>query len=225
LTYPGGLRRAGEHAWAWAPGKAAANFHRGFIRLRLSYVFGSGGNTPILPEGYDPLAELNFLGRAVLALFDVPGAICYFNPNGEVLLGRERFQETWSGCAALGKIPLSLWVNTRFFNLSDQFTFMDTVGNGQVDVADAEAIFPKSKYDANDVGYYLGNVTHYLLDFDDRITSGDPIDGPGETNLSWTAEWHEEGLVQPPRRVLRLYPTANRDEVRRALDASGDTAS
>ena len=150
-------------------------------------------------------------------LFAVPGVTCYFNPNGEVLLDRGSFGEAWNACAELGKIPLSLWMNIRLFNLSDTLGMMDTVGNGQMDVADVEAIYPKSRYEPRDVDYYLRNVTHYLFDAGKRIKNGDPIDGPGESDLSWTAEWHENGLVQPPRDVLRLYPTDNANEINTAI--------
>ncbi len=84
---------------------------------------------------------------------------------------------------------------------------MDTVGNGQLDVADVEVIFPKSKYDPAHVEYYLRNVTHYLLDTDREIQSGEAfLTGPKKTNLSWIGEVHQNGLIEPPRRVLRLYP-------------------
>lgn len=62
-------------------------------------------------------------------------------------------------------------------------------------------------------------MTHYLLDLDHEIKTGDAIDGPGESNLSWTAEVLDEATSEPPRRVLRLYPKSNRKEVRAALAA------
>lgn len=85
LTFPGGLARAGQHSWAWEGGRTVADLHQGFIRIRLSYAFGAKDDDPIWPADCDPVAELHFLSRAVLALIGAPGVICYFNPNGEVL--------------------------------------------------------------------------------------------------------------------------------------------
>lgn len=217
LTYPGGLERAGQHSWTWEQGRTIAQQHRGFIRIRLSYIFGGREDTPVLPEGYDPLAEMNFLSRLVLALFPAPGVLCYFNPNGEVLSDRAGFREVWSECKHQRKIPLSLWMNVRFYNLSEQFGFMDTVGNGQLDVADVEAAFPHGQYDPGDVDYYLRNVTHYLLESGRDIQTGEPIDGPGESNLSWTTELVDDGALQPPRRTLRLFPSKSRKALQKHL--------
>ncbi len=219
LAYPGSLARARQHAWAWEQGRTAPERHRGFIRIRTSYVFGSGDDAPVLPQDYDPLAELTFLSHTVLALFQAPGVICYFNPNGEVLYDHARFRKIWDECCRQDKIPLLLWMNIRFFRLNEKLAFMDTVGNGQLEIKDVEAVFPLTKHEPGDVGYYLRNVTHYLLDEEPEIESGEAIDGPGETNLSWTVDVLDHGLIDPPRRVLRLYPKANRREIREALAA------
>jgi hypothetical protein len=47
------------------------------------------------------------------------------------------------------------------------------------------------------------------------------IDGPGETDLSWTIEVLDEGIVEPPRPVLRLYPKSSRAAVRASLASIG----
>jgi hypothetical protein len=159
----------------------------------------------------------------VLALFEVPGVICYFNPNGEVLSDYARFQEIWKACGQPKKIPLPLWVNIRFFNLAKHLGFMDTVGNGQREVSDVEAIYPSAKYRPGDIDYYLRNVTHYLLDQRPELKSGEAIDGPGESDLSWTIEVLDEGTVTPPRQVVRLYPKASRKAVEEALTTIGRT--
>jgi hypothetical protein len=221
LAFPGSLARSRQHAWAWRPARTISEGHRGFIRLRISYVFGGNKNTPVMPADYDPVAEMMFLSRAVIALLRVPGVICYFNPNGEVLRDYESFREVWDACTEQQKLPLPLWMNIRFFNLGETLGFMDTVGNGQLETRDVEAAFPSAGYDPGDVDYYLRNVTHYLLDFDGEMQSGEEIDGPGETNLSWTMEVLDQGVVQPPRRVLRLYPKVSSKAVRQALSVLG----
>ncbi len=216
-AFPGSLARAQQHAWAWKPGQTVPEEHRGFVRLRTSYVFGADKNAPVLPAVYKPVAELEFLSRAVLAIFHAPGVICYFNPNGEVLHDYTSFRRVWDACMEQEKIPLALWMNLRFFDLSDKLEFMDTVGNAQLDIRDVEAIFPTGTYTPGDVAYHLHNVTHYLLDLNHDMRTGEAIDGPGESNLSWTLELLDEGIIEPPRSVLRLFPKANRKAVRQAL--------
>lgn len=112
-------------------------------------------------------------------------------------------------------------MNIRFFHLSDEFSFMDTVGNAQLDIRDVEAVFPKPGYDPARVDYYLRNVTHYLLDLDRELRTRETIDGPGESDLSWTMDVLDESLAAPPRRVLRLYPKAQQKAVRKLLSAVG----
>ncbi len=118
-------------------------------------------------------------------------------------------------------MPLPLWTNIRFFNLSEKLGFMDSVGNGQLEMRDVEAIFPTARYDPRDIDNYLRNVTHYMLGLDREMKTGETIDGPGESDLSWTMEVLDRGVVEPPRQVLRLYPKASGKAVREALSAAG----
>ena len=221
FAFPGSLARARQQAWAWQGAQTISEGHRGFIRLRISYVFGADKEATVIPADYDPVAEMMFLSRAAIALLKAPGVICYFNPNGEVLRDYASFRQVWDPFTEQEKMPLPLWMNIRFFNLSENFGFMDTVGNAQLEIRDVEAVFPSSQYDPGDIDYYLRNVTHYLLDLDREMHSGEAIDGPGESNLSWTMEVLDQGLVDPPRRVLRLYPKASKKAVQTALSAIG----
>jgi hypothetical protein len=223
LTFPGGLARARQHAWAWESGRTATEGHKGFVRILTSYVLGTGDNAPVIPQDYDPLEELTFVNRLVLALFKVPGVICYFNPNGEVLKDHAGFHDVWNACGQQGESPLPLWVNIRFFNLNKGLGFMDTIGNGQLEVGDVEAVFPSAQYQPGDIGHYLRNVTHYLLDQRPELKSGEAIDGPGESDLSWTIEVLDEGTITPPRKVVRLYPKSSRPAIQQALAAIGRT--
>lgn len=219
FAFPGSLTRAGQHSWTWEPGRAIAGDHHGFIRVRMSYVLGAQPDRPVMPEDYRPLKEMEFLSRVVLAAFDARGTICYFNPNGEVLRDSTSFREIWEDCIQQQALPLPLWMNIRFFHLSDEFSFMDTVGNAQLDIRDVEAVFPKPGYDPARVDYYLRNVTHYLLDLDRELRTGEAIDGPGESDLSWTMDVLDESLAAPPRRIVRLYPKTEQKAVREALAA------
>ncbi len=220
LAYPGGLERAIQHAWSWPEAKSACTRHGGFVRARMSYAFGAKDTDPIFPVDYDALDEMMFLNRVVDALFEAPGVLCYFNPNGEILRDCEGFRELSAACARGQFVPLQLWSNVRFFNLNESFCFMDTVGNGQLDIADVEAIFPTDAYDPGDVDYYLRNVTHYLLHLGREIKSGERFDGPGENNLSWMVEVLDDGLMSPPRRVIRLFPKSKRREIGKLVAAA-----
>jgi len=219
LAFPRSLARARQHAWAWQPAQNISDGHRGFIRLRTSYVFGADKNAPVMPANYDPIAEMMFLSEAATSQLKAPGVICYFNPNGEVLRDNASFCNVWDPCTKQQKLPLSLWMNIRFFKLSDKLGFMDTVGNGQLEIRDVEAVFPSEKYDPGNIDYYLRDVTHYILGLDREMQSGEEIDGPGESNLSWTIEVLDQGIIDPPRRVLRLYPKESAKAIRAALSA------
>lgn len=81
-------------------------------------------------------------------------------------------------------------------------------------------VYPKKQYDPNTIGYYLRNVTHYLLELGREIQTGEAIDGPGERGLSWIAEARDEGLVTPPRRALRLFPKSDAIAIRSASAAA-----
>jgi hypothetical protein len=220
FAFPGGLERAAQHSWSWPDGKRVVPGHRGFVRVRLSYSFGAKDQDPILPDDYSPLAELLFLTDLTLTLLKVRGVLCYFNPNGEVLRDRAGFRELRAACKKQDKIPLGLWMNVRFFNVNERLALMDTVGNAQLDLLDVEAVFPKAKYTPEAVDQYLRFVTLYLMSLDGEVQSDEEVDGPGDRTLSWTTEVLKQGASPPPRRVLRLYPKANRKEIQ-ALAAAG----
>lgn len=216
-AFPGGLERAQQHSWSWEEGRDIAKRHRGFIRVRISYIFGAEDQALVMPPNYDPVAEMMFVSRMVAALIGVTGVVCYFNPNGEVVKDSSTFGDVWSTCFEQELLPLPLWSNIRFFNLSEELAFMDSVGNSQFDVRDVEAIFSVQDYEPGDVDYYLRNVTHYLLGVDREMSTGESIDGPGETDLSWMMEVLDEGTVQPPRKVLRLFPKSIHQLVQKTL--------
>ena len=88
-------------------------------------------------------------------------------------------------------------------------------------VDEGQSRVPFDQYDPSNVDYYLRNVTHYLLGLGRSLKTGEEIDGPGESNLSWTMEVLDQGVVPPPRRVLRLFPKAIRAAVRQALPPAG----
>lgn len=216
FAYPGGFARAVQHRWD--AGRSIAPTHQGMIRLRISYAGGTPTSTPVLPKDYEPLAELNFLNRLTIAAGETSGVLCYFNPGGELLRDLIMFDLDWQASAVEQKLPLLLWSSIRLFKLDPAFSFMDSVGNGQFDVSDIEVIYPTNGYDPSTIDYYIRNVTHHLLGLNRPLQTGETIDGPGESNLSWLIESLDTALTAPPRPVLRLYPAADAPAIRALLN-------
>jgi len=209
-AFPGGLERAMEQSWTWREAAAVVARHRAVVRVRSSYVLGAEESARPLPEAYDALSEIAFVSDVAAKLLALPGALCYFNPNGETLQSRDDFTEALAEAAKHGLPPLDLWANVRLFNLSDEVCLMDTVGMGQLDTPDHEACFRADAFDPDDVDLFLRNISLYVLDNGDHVKDGDTVDGPGE--VSWRALRLEEGLGAPPRAALRWSPE-NGDEL------------
>ena len=212
FAQPGGLKRATEQCWAWPPGKGVtADAHSAFARARISYSLGGAAEgKPLLPDDYDPIAELQFLTQLTTRLMNLPQTLCYYNPNGEVLRGRAETKDAIKHADADGELPLELWANVRLFNLVDGWLMMDTAGHPQFNAPgkppfpDIEAVFPKGKYDPREMDTFFRNLTSYLIaNGATTINDGDTIDGPGG---NWTVLARKNGLMMPPRNTLRLCP-------------------
>ncbi len=208
FAFPNGLKRAMQHSWGWPEGKTIPQRHTGFVRILASYVFGGDPNAMIFPPAYDPLAELEFVTDVALAVMKLPGALCYFNPNGETLRSVQGMEESLAFARQRNVPPLDLYANVRLFNVDEGWLVMDTVGNGQLgspDLPDLEACMLKDKkYDLGQVDGFLRNTTLYVLRQGDVFRDGDTIDGPGR--IRWRA-WNRRGsLINPPRRTIRFFP-------------------
>jgi len=204
LTFPSGMRRAAEQCWSWQNGREAVDSHAAFVRLRLSYTFGADGDARVMPADCDPEHELLFLTKMASALLESESALCYFNPNGEVLLPKAALDAALKHHAAEDVLPINLWSNVRMFKLDEQWLLMDSVGNGQLDTLDHEAAFPKEAFSPNEVAGFIRNMTLYVLEKGDVIKDGDTAEGPGDVN--WQAKRFEKGISDPPRQVLRWLP-------------------
>ena len=209
FAFPDGLKRAAEQSWSWPAGKEMPSRHQAFVRVRISYVFGGNDDLPILPKEYDPKAELNFVSKVVLALLEIPGALCYYNPNGELLLSRDLFGRSLTQGWSNDFLPIDAWANVRVFNLSSEWSLMDTVGNAQLDLPDMEACFHAPSYDLEQIVFFLRNVTLYVANRGEVIKDDDTMDGPG--NVRWTARSVAQSICEPPRRVLRWAPVDERE--------------
>jgi hypothetical protein len=212
LAFPGCLKRAVDQSWGWEAGSELAPQHTAHIRLLISYVLGAeeseddddDDELPLVPEDYDPIDELEFITKAVAALLELPDAICYFNPGGEVLRDdgglRRGLNHAWN----LDMPPLDMWTNVRLFRTGEQWTLMDTVGNGQFDLPDLEAVFPTDKYEPSDVESFLRSASLYMVGAEEEVEEGDTADGPGE--CSWLAMECHDALSDPPRETVRWFP-------------------
>ncbi len=219
-AYPGGLQRATQQCWHWQQGPALAQLHTAFVRIRTSYAFGAKDDDPVIPENYDAVAELMHVTAVARAILNLPGALCYFNPNGETLHSAETIDEKLAVHRQTSTLPQQLWCNVRLIRLGDcqPWMFMDTVGMSQLDAIDHEAVFCEG-YDLSDVSSFLRNVANYVFQRGQVIKDGDTINGPGE--ISWQACQYSDPLYDPPRDVLRWLP-CDGSEVPPALIGGGD---
>lgn len=204
FTFPRGLHRAVQQSWRWKEAGAAVHKHAAFIRLRMSYIHGAQEDTKVLPPDYRAEPELRFLTNLAGALLDCPGALCYFNPNGEVLLPKSVFHESAEHNAREKIPPHDLWCNIRLFKLGGGWLLMDCVGNGQLDCIDIEVGFPHSLCAPKEVDRFIRDISFYLLEKGDIIKDGDDINGPGK--VRWQGKRFENGMSDPPRTTLRFLP-------------------
>ncbi len=212
LAYPGCLQRASEQSWGWEEGSEEIKEHTAHIRLLISYVLGledpeedeRDEEIPLIPDDYDPLDEMKFLTRAVTAVLELPEAICYFNPGGEVLRSESGLREGLNFAWSHDLPPLDMWTNVRLYQASESWTLMDTVGNGQFDLPDMEAIYDSDRYEPGEVESLLRNLSLYLLRGEEEVSEGGVADGPGE--VGWMAMECNEALADPPRPTIRWVP-------------------
>jgi hypothetical protein len=204
FAFPGGLSRATQQSWRWENALAAVGRHTAFARIRTSYILGAGEGATVAPKDCNPVDELDFITGIAQRISGLPEAICYFNPNGEVLLPANELNSLRDTNRTLGLPDLDVWCNIRMFNLEGGWRYMDTVGNGQLDMTDLEAAFPEKKFRPQDIDRFLRNASLYILRVGSAIGDGDTMSMPGGTN--WQAHLFEEGLSSPPRSVVRLLP-------------------
>lgn len=202
FTYPGGLGRAAQQCWSWDEGKTIPQSHTGFLRIRTSYVLGLGDDAKLMPEDYKPAPELRFITDIADKLLNLPEALCYYNPNGEVLCPPQAVRDALQYADNNELLPLDLWANVRLFNVGEGWFLMDTVGNSQLWMSDVEACCP-SGMDNSEVYGFLRNTSWYLFLNGEVIKDGDTMDGPGGR---WQAHSHNTEQPEPPRKRLCWLP-------------------
>jgi hypothetical protein len=231
LAFPGCLQRAAEQSWGWEDGEHVIGQHTAHLRLLISYVLGGDDaaegegdqdDVVLIPPDYDPLEELRFLTKAVSALLELPEAICYFNPGGEVLRDQTSLRQGLNFAWNYEVPPLDMWTNVRLFRAEKNWALMDTVGMGQLDQPDIEAVYDTSRYQPADVERFLRDASLYLVSSDETFEDGDTADGPGD--ISWNAIECSESLSDPPRETIRWFPDDGTDPPSELLRRDGDAA-
>ncbi|NND99533.1 MAG: DUF4261 domain-containing protein [Pirellulaceae bacterium] len=227
LAFPGCLERASEQSWGWEDGSDAIKEHKGHVRFLISYVLGAEEeegeeeeDVPLVPDDYDPIDEMKFLTKAVTAVLESPKAICYFNPGGEVLRDENGLRQGLNYAWSHDLPPLDMWTNVRLFRATEEWSLMDTVGNGQLDVPDLEAVYDTDRYEPSDIERFLRNASLYLLNTNEDVEDGDTADGPGD--VCWTAMECEEALSDPPRPTIRWIPEDGTDPPDELLERGED---
>ena len=210
LAFPGCLERAAEQSWGWEDGGEHVKEHTSHVRLLISYVLGvddvneQDDDLPLLPEEYNPLEELHFLSKAVATLLEMPDAICYFNPGGEVLRDADGLRHGMNYAWSHELPPLDMWTNVRLFRATEKWSLMDTVGNGQFDLPDIEAVYRTEDFEPSDIEGFLRSASLYMLQSEEQVEDGDTAEGPGEIN--WMAMECIDALSDPPRPTIRWIP-------------------
>ena len=109
-------------------------------------------------------------------MMKLPGALCYFNPNGETLRNVQQLEESRAFAYDHDIPPLDAYSNVRLFNVDDGRLVMDTVGNGQLgtpDLPDLEACMLSTKK------YELGKVDVFLRPKARSSATATPSTAPG----------------------------------------------
>jgi hypothetical protein len=202
LVYPGNLERAAQQSVSLDDAPALVGKHKGFVRLRTTYVIGAGEDAKIVPQDHDPLEEAMLLITAARLMLELPGAIAYFDPNGEIIATREEMDASVTHAEGAKVPPLDLFNHVRFFRVDEQWSIMDTVGMDRFFLPDLEIVFSR-ELDPNNAAGFLRTLCLYMLQRGPVLKDGDTIDGPqGKLRVKLA----KESLAEPPRPVARLMP-------------------
>ncbi len=205
FSYPGCLERAQEQAWHLDNVDRWVDDHKAFVRIRLSYVFGSDEDAKVQPDDCSPINELYFVTKISGLMLEHEKALCFFNPNGEVLQPPDSFNKALIHHLAEDIPPYDLWSNIRLFNIDEVWCLMDSVGNWQLDMADHEVAFSPKEIDPEIIAHFIRNVSYYIQLNGSVIEDGHTMDD--NEGRTWKATIHEDGHVAPPRRVFLWLPT------------------
>jgi hypothetical protein len=204
-TFPYALARAN------AEGTAARSDHVGFVRLNLSYVFGAEDDALVCPDERNVGAELRAMARLARGLCDLPGALGWFAPNGEVWLPVEEAREMLTRQAE-GELVHQLWVSTRAYpagkHLLVETVGVTTLGQQMGSAYDHQVVvLPDLGLDGDVVSRFVVELSGLARGGSD-VAPSEPVLGPGGR---WFASLVETDNP-PPRSVVRWIHESERDE-------------
>lgn len=155
---------------------------------------------------------LPYIQQAELLLAQVDAAIdCYpecigiYAPQSGKIITPEMFNSLKD--AGLSERFISLFVNARFFNITDTDEMLvDTLGFGVFGCADVQVHF--KNLSPGHVAAYAYNVARYQLENGFSIESGETIDSIDEGgNIQVAPQWtvqYEDSIAEPLRTVLDI---------------------
>lgn len=214
-TFPFGLARAG------AQSAAPRSDHVAFVKLNLSYIFGADDDALVSPEDRDVQAELSRLSALAAPLFELPGAVAWFAPNGEVLTEPAVAREKLEQQAAGAHVP-DLWVSTRAYS-SGKHWLVETVGVGTLGAKstpyDHQVLLPDLGLDGDVVIRFVQELSGAARLGSDEVPS-EPVLGPGGR---WTPRL-ARSENPPPREVVRWVHESEADHSVSIAEVSEDEA-
>lgn len=204
FCFPGSLSRACQYCLQWREGAALAAAHKAFVRIRITYSLDAPDDQVNVPKNPMLVEETEMLIAVAEAILEHKSAICYFNPNGEVLAPLAQVAQMCEHFSKNSAPAVTMLSNRRVvkFEGSD-WLLMDTVGLGQLDITDLEACFTE-EYDLNEVAMFLVNTALHIAKLGPVIKDGYTMTGP--KGMLFEARKFDEPKLVPPRQVLRFRP-------------------
>ncbi|MGH7143230.1 MAG: DUF4261 domain-containing protein [Planctomycetota bacterium] len=206
FAWPHSLARATELGWFLKDAATIVPTHTAFVRMRITYATRPEPDAPLFPDDYKPLDEIWALAEVVAKLFELPGVLCYFNPNGELLMAKEPFRAKLAYDREQQILPADLFCNVRIVSRPGNLLLVDTVGLDQFDLSDQEAVFPRGQVPLDEAANFLFNVAHFLNEKGEVIRNANTMNS--SEKIRWTVRHMKESLVAPPRETMRWLPVA-----------------
>ena len=204
FVFPGALERAFEMGRGEDRDlKNALDRHQAMLRLRATWALQPREDDRPVPEDYNAKTELRWMvDIAANLLEELPGALCYFNPNGEVLATLSEMEQALAHADENGQPPLELYANVRFIEIADLegYGLVDVVGMWQLDVPDQEALFKKDRYDPREVAMFLRHASFVQMK---GHSFGEGEEAGGPARRAWRALPERMSFVPMPRPVVR----------------------
>lgn len=188
----------------WPEGPNLARGHEAFLRVRVTYVKASGAPLQGVPEDYNVVTECEQMLGVVEALLEHPSALCYFNPAGELIASREFLSTICDAFHKASQPAINALANRRMTKVEESdWTVIDLVGMGQLDLPDFEICFTES-YDPNEMAGFLVQTALSILKSGQSIKDGHTLSGPG--GKLYQAKTVSDSQLRPSREVLRFRP-------------------